>query len=227
MRKIAISDIHGCAQTFRVLVKEQLKLQPEDELYLLGDYVDRGPDSKGVFDYIWELQEDGFQLTCLRGNHEVMMMDALNGGNPLEMWLTNGGDATLRSFGVGEIDHVPGIYLNFMDELDYYAEVDEFILVHAGLNFRKHNPLEIGEDMMWIRWWYDELDRNWLGDRIIIHGHTPIEMKKILRMSKRMKHLQVLDIDNGCFATFQHDMGQLCAFDMTNRTLYFQPNVDY
>ena len=75
MRKIAISDIHGCLKTFKLMVEEQIVLSQKDELYLLGDFVDRGPNSKGVLDYIMSLQEAGYQLHCLRGNHEDMMVN--------------------------------------------------------------------------------------------------------------------------------------------------------
>ncbi|MEO0876095.1 MAG: metallophosphoesterase, partial [Bacteroidota bacterium] len=66
MRKFAISDIHGCLKTFEALL-DQIQFTTQDELYLLGDYIDRGPDSKGVIDLIWKMQADGYQVKCLRG----------------------------------------------------------------------------------------------------------------------------------------------------------------
>ena len=73
MSKYAISDIHGCIATFKTLL-DKIKFSKEDELYLLGDYIDRGPDSKGVIDHIWYLQKSGYQVHCLRGNHENMLL---------------------------------------------------------------------------------------------------------------------------------------------------------
>ena len=70
MARWAISDIHGCCQTFRYMVETELQITKEDELFLLGDYIDRGKDSKGVFDYIMQLQNDNFKVQCLMGNHE-------------------------------------------------------------------------------------------------------------------------------------------------------------
>ncbi|MFT5168289.1 MAG: serine/threonine protein phosphatase 1, partial [Saprospiraceae bacterium] len=64
MKQYAISDIHGCAKTFKALL-EQISFSKEDVLYLLGDYVDRGPDSKGVIDHIWQLQSEGYTVFCL------------------------------------------------------------------------------------------------------------------------------------------------------------------
>ena len=97
-RKIAISDIHGCCKTFKALLNK-IKFNSNDELYLLGDYIDRGPDSKGVIDYIWQLQKEGYQVNCLRGNHEQMMLRAAFVENKLDHWMRNGGETTLFSFG--------------------------------------------------------------------------------------------------------------------------------
>jgi serine/threonine protein phosphatase 1 len=241
MRNIAISDIHGCAKTFRYLVEEQVKLKPDDTLYLLGDYVDRGPDSRGVIDYMNQLAEAGYRLRCLKGNHEEMMVDANQRPGDADMWLSNGGKETLLSFGVHDPSEVPSQYIEFIEGLDHYFEVDQYILVHAGLNFvggegqseeqehfiwKLHNPLGDLHSMMWIRWWYDNINWNWLRDRVIIHGHTPLHTDEITEMFYALAHDQVLDIDNGCFAKERGGMGQLCAFDMTHRQLFFQENID-
>ena len=98
MRKIAVSDIHGCLKTFKALVEEQVVLNPQDELYLLGDFIDRGPDSKGVLDYVMQLDEAGYQVHCLRGNHEDMMLQAVRDREDIGMWLFNGGQQALDSF---------------------------------------------------------------------------------------------------------------------------------
>jgi serine/threonine protein phosphatase 1 len=241
MRKIAISDIHGCVETFRTLLTQQVHLTPDDELYLLGDYVDRGPDSKGVLDHILHLRESGYQVHCLKGNHEEMMYKAAFDSQEVEMWLYNGGKETLMSFGLEDPAALPKRYLDMIQDMDFYFEVDKFILVHAGLNFsgvsapdkgeegflwQVHNPLTDHNSMLWIRWWYDNINWNWLRDRMIIHGHTPIETDEISEMSLALKEDRVLDIDNGCFAKYRDGLGQLCAFDMTHRKLYFQTNVD-
>lgn len=69
MPQYAITDLHGCARTFRALL-DKIRFSKEDELYLLGDYINRGPDSKGVIDHILELRESGHTVHCLRGNHQ-------------------------------------------------------------------------------------------------------------------------------------------------------------
>lgn len=240
MRKLAISDIHGCLKTLKVLVEQQIALTPQDELYLLGDFIDRGPDSKGVLDYVMQLQAGGYQIKCLKGNHEAMMVSAVTDPDEIGMWVYNGGQEALKSFGTevpGEIDPK---YVKFVDEMPHYYEVGKYILVHAGLNFqpdesdrdgqgflwRMHNPLRDEQAMLWIRWWYDDIDWNWMKDRVIVHGHTPVEFDDIWDMFEVLDEDQILDIDNGCYAKYKEGMGQLCAFDMTYRELYFQENIE-
>ncbi|MDX1909179.1 MAG: metallophosphoesterase family protein [Bacteroidia bacterium] len=240
MRQIAISDIHGCIASLRALVEHQLQLRQDDKLYLLGDYIDRGPNSRGVLDYIMQLQQSGYDVTCLRGNHEQMMLDAVANPREVGQWIYNGGYEALTSFGTDDVTQIPEKYINFLHQLPFYAETDTYILVHAGLNFtgtqkdvqkddflwRMHNPLRDTESMLWIRYWYDEIDWNWLKKRIIVHGHTPIEQDEILDMFEVLEEDQVIDIDNGCFAKLTPGLGKLCAFDMSRRMLFFQENID-
>ena len=70
LRQIAVGDIHGCVKTFRLLVRDELRLTPNDHLILLGDVIDRGPDSKGVIDEIIALRDLGIRVQVLQGNHE-------------------------------------------------------------------------------------------------------------------------------------------------------------
>lgn len=227
-RKIAISDIHGCNNTFGSLL-DQIAFSTEDELYILGDLIDRGPDSKGVIDRAIRMQEEGYQVTCVRGNHEQLLLEATSGNEAeVNLWLTNGGIQTLRSFGVEEPPQIPSDYKLFLSELPYFVELEDYVLVHAGLNLQRTIPLMDQKSMLWIRHWHDQLFENtqgkaWLGDRVIIHGHTPIPPKRTQDMLLLLDQLPALNIDNGCvFAGKQPALGMLCAFDMTNRLLYWE-----
>lgn len=227
MPKFAISDIHGCTKTFDALLNK-LQFSTRDELYLLGDYIDRGANSKGVIDLIWDLQKEGYTIHCLRGNHEQMLLDALRGDlGSEELWMFNGGVETLQSFGLDTVRDIPLAYIDFFENCHYFLEVDEYILVHAGLNFEHHEPLDNKHSMLWIRRWYEQIDFDWLGNRIIVHGHTPKSSSKIRHLHHNLKNGQVLNIDAGCvFGRRRVDLGQLCAFDMTNRELFFQKSVE-
>jgi serine/threonine protein phosphatase 1 len=227
-RQIAISDIHGCRKTFQALL-EKIAFSRSDELYLLGDYIDRGPDSKGVIDDILQMQEEGYSVICLRGNHEESMMQSRSDITYRAAWMGWGGKQTLESFGIKQatdILKVEGKYWKFMKNLDYFHETGEFILVHAGLNFQASTPFENLYSMMWIRDWYEDIDKDWLNGRIIVHGHTPTVHMDIRASLYKTDSLPAIDIDNGCVYSHIEGMGRLCAFDLTSRKFYFQPNVD-
>src|SRR5918998_722468 len=99
MRVLAIGDIHGCLHPFNDLL-DWVKPDADDLVVTLGDYVDRGPDTRGVLDRLVGLKQSGMRLVCLRGNHEVMMLAARYGdrGDPAN-WLSVGGVQTLGSYG--------------------------------------------------------------------------------------------------------------------------------
>lgn len=219
-RRFAISDIHGCLDSFQALL-EKISFTKEDQLFLLGDYIDRGPNSKGVIDHIWHLQENGFTVKCLRGNHEQMLIDHLVKPGP---WY-NGLAETIHSFGVSHNKDIPKNYIHWMDQLDYFVVLDDFILVHAGLNFNKEAPLEDLSSMIWMRYWYDQIDKDWLGDRIIVHGHTPTKQLDIIRSLKELVEIPALNIDAGCvFQSF--GLGHLCALNLDDLQFTFQARLE-
>lgn len=226
MRKIAIGDIHGCAHTFKKLI-EKVELGQRDELILLGDLIDRGPDSKGVLDEILRLRKKGQKVVLVKGNHEEMMLNAHIDFMVKNRWLNSGGRMALASFGGVNLDLsvVDPIYFSLLGEgLDYY-ETDGFIFVHAGLNFGLEFPYEAVRDMRWIRDWHDEINYKWLGGRVIVHGHSPRTVDFIRQMQVDLPQKQVLDIDSGCCYVEKAGMGVLTAYDATSDALFFQDYV--
>ncbi len=225
MRQFVISDIHGCLKTFKKLLAS-FDYTKEDELYLLGDYIDRGPDSKGVIDHIWELQAQGYQVHCLKGNHEEMMIDALKEDTEhFPFWYRQGGKETLESFHCHHPSEIEDRYWQFLNNLPHYFEVGRYILVHAGLNFRAEAPLEDKTAMLWIRNWYEQVDKAWLGDRIIVHGHTPTTRENIDWLAARMDHFRVMVVDNGCVYK-DAQLGTLCGLELKSQEVSFQQRVD-
>ena len=220
MRRFAISDIHGCLKSFQALL-QKIDLQKSDHLYLLGDFINRGPDSKGVIDLIWFLQEGGYIIHCLRGNHEQMLIGAIDHPSSYDY----GFPEFLKSFDIIVDSQLPQLYIDWVRALPYFFQVDQYILVHAGLSFETANPLTDFSEMLWIRYWYDAIDKSWLGDRIIIHGHTPVPKDQIIAQAKNWEQLPVLDIDAGCAHT-REGMGFLCAFDLDSHQLFFQERLD-
>ncbi|MGC6426958.1 MAG: metallophosphoesterase [Akkermansiaceae bacterium] len=132
MRTLAISDIHGCLAPLK-LMWEVIDPQPEDHIIFMGDYVDRGPDCKGVIDFLIELQGQ-FNITFLSGNHEekffLSEMDLTDREHWLNVW---GGPETLESYGPGGFEDIPAEHWEFLRTCKPYLETDTHIFVHANL----------------------------------------------------------------------------------------------
>ncbi len=130
-RLIAIGDIHGCSTALDQLLSA-IDPGASDTLVTLGDYVDRGPDTKGVIDRLIDLK-NRCQLITLQGNHEEMMLDVVRDGNPHIRWLQHGGIDTLDSYGfVGDLSVIPSEHHRFFDEMVDYFESDEHMFMHAN-----------------------------------------------------------------------------------------------
>jgi len=227
MNRYAISDIHGCLKTFESLLK-LIDFSKNDELYLLGDLIDRGPNSKGVIDLIWKLQKSGHIVCCLRGNHDQMMLEARRNYESLTRWLEHGGEQTLYSFDAQSISGIPEKYFEFIDDMPTSIELDAYLFVHAGLNFALQNPLQDEHAMMWQRNWYNQINYDWLGNRVIIHGHTPLPKNEISAMQKTMTKQQYLDIDGGCVHKGNRaGQGFLSCLVLGENQLIFEKNRDF
>ncbi len=225
-RTILIGDIHGCVNTFESLLSK-IEITKEDNVILLGDYVDRGLFSKQVIDKIMEVQNQGFNLTALKGNHEEMFVN--NYLAEVEKgWHQMGDDELLQSFETQEMKSIPKTYVEFCDQLPLYHADDSLIAVHAGLDFGSDNHFGKSEYLLWSRDWYPNIDFDWLGNRIIVHGHTPRTIEEIKTQFGELEKNRVLNIDGGAFLSEQkhHGLGHLCAFDLTNMELIFQENVE-
>ena len=229
MREIAVSDIHGCLKSLRALLFEQVKLSRQDHLFLLGDYVDRGPDSKGVLDLIMRMKTDGYRISPIRGNHDDIFVRLSQNCDPAEHdnWEIFGGTETLVSFDAFEsgFDGIDRRYIHFMDALPYYAETASHIMVHAGVA-TKGDLFGDKMALLWCKDWYERMqDPNLLGGRKVVHGHVP-HTRQAIEDRFRNWDIPVLPIDAGCCYAEKEGMGYLCAYDMTREKLFFQPNLD-
>lgn len=170
----AIGDIHGCSQHLKAMLKlidEHINRQDDDvigNIVFLGDYVDRGPDSKGVIDIIRAPSTNPrLNKIALKGNHEAMMNDHMI------LWITNGGRETLHSFN----DNIPEDVLEWADNLPLMHVTKNIIFVHAGLNPQRTIEEQTETDLLWIRWPFLKSEENPWG-KTIVHGHTPVATLK-------------------------------------------------
>ena len=221
-----LTDIHGCLRTLDALL-DRLELRTGDALYFLGDYVDRGPDSKGVIDRIWELEQH-YQVTCLRGNHEetVLRFNRRFGGR--DVWAKYLNPPFWYSFGrPARIEDVDPRYFEWMANLPYYAEVDDYILVHAGLDFSRADPLAHPTDLMWMRDWYASVDYDWLGERYLLHGHVPVVERELWEQYDYLERGRILCLDGGTPNAHLEGFGYMSAFHLYDWTLLTQESLEY
>jgi serine/threonine protein phosphatase 1 len=215
--RYAIADIHGCYKTFRALI-EKLQIGKADYLYLLGDYIDRGPDSKGVLDMIMNMD---CKVVALMGNHEDMWLSAsvkMDGpvlcAENFNVWMEDGGQATLKGF--AGIDTKP--YLAFLKDLPLFLELDDFLLVHAEFDFSLPNPFgkEGIYSMLWGR------GKPYHGKKPVLCGHTPLSIEQIQAGLKTNK----INIDNGCCYVNRIGHHNLLAYGLDDGQLYIQENIE-
>ena len=129
MRTLAIGDIHGCLHSLEQLAR-YVGFQEDDVIITLGDYVDRGPDSKGVIDFLLNLRKT-HEVVTLRGNHEIMMLEAVHSETCLNSWLGFGGKESLASYG-SSFDEVPEAHWEFMKKVNATHETENHFFVHAN-----------------------------------------------------------------------------------------------
>ncbi|MEM8896890.1 MAG: metallophosphoesterase family protein [Bacteroidota bacterium] len=217
-RRLIISDIHGCKRSFKALI-QKVSLSKEDQLFLLGDYINKGPDSLGVIKLILSLQEKGYQVFPLRGNHEENLLMANQNAHNLYSFLIDQNSTDL----LNDEGQLRKKVLRFIRQLPYYYQLEEYILVHAGLNFNIDKPFTDTYSILNIRDF--PIDKKKLKGKRIIHGHNPKPLH-IIEEAFNKKHT-VIPLDNGCvFKGFREHLGNLLCLDLTNWELILQTNIE-
>jgi serine/threonine protein phosphatase 1 len=213
MRTLAIGDVHGCSAILRDLIAAVAPTS-DDTLVFLGDYVDRGPDSRGVIDFILELKQS-LNVVALRGNHEIMMLNARDADSDARMWLQVGGQNTLDSYAqpgrAGTLHDVPETHWHFLEnDLQPYFETPTHLFAHAGLN--PAEPLHEQSDL-WLYWEFLEWPIAWPDGRTLVVGHTRQKSGKILDLGSTI-----------CIDTFAQGGGMLtCLHAETGH--FWQANI--
>lgn len=216
-RLFAIGDIHGCFDALKELVECKIQLAQNDKLILLGDYIDRGDKSKEVVDYIIDLQERGYNIIPLIGNHELLLLKAFDDEKNKYKWLLNGGGETLKSFGIDSIKEILSKYLDFFKNLKSYFSIENNLFVHAGFNDKIVNPFQDTYSMVWES--QVEYFNPLLVGKTIIHGHRPITVEQCIKQIDC--HNRVICIDTGCVYADSVGNGKLTALELATRKLYF------
>lgn len=175
MTTYAFGDIHGCLEPLQALVRRCLQevAGSSATFVFLGDYIDRGPDSKGVVEFLMDLQqrESRLHVVCLAGNHEIMAVAVAKGLLRKTNWMSFGGAATLHSYGVGQASKIPASHLAWMTSLPLRFDDGLRLFVHAGIFPGRRIDQQDAEDLIGIRepFLSSTIDHG----RFIVHGHTP------------------------------------------------------
>jgi serine/threonine protein phosphatase 1 len=211
-RVYAIGDIHGrvdLLSRLQSMIVDDAKRYPTGRkvLVYLGDYIDRGPDSRGVIDLLAREPLPGFENVFLKGNHEDSMFQFLTDPGIAPAWMAYGGEATLYSYGVRPPDsrRVQDVlaaqkafaealtpeHSIFLQALKLVHVEGDYAFVHAG--FREGIPIRLQDpqDMMWIREEFLWSDADF--GKIVVHGHSITE-QPVVRHNR-------IGIDTGAFAT--------------------------
>ncbi len=189
-RTLAIGDIHGCLAALEHLWRA-VDPQPQDRIIFLGDYVDRGPDSKGVIEFILNLPPD-LDVTCLIGNHEEKFLLANINKGELAHWLDDwGGGDTLASYGASGFKDVPATHWEFLRKALPYVETDSHIFVHA--NLEADVPLALQQSFTLLHKKFGKPKPHQSG-KTMVCGHTAL---KAPHLPINLGHAVCIDTDPG------------------------------
>ena len=200
-RRFVIGDIHGCSKALRSLI-DAISPTAGDELVFLGDYVDRGPNSRDVIEQLIALQER-CRTVMLRGNHEIMLAGVLFRDLDPTVWLGSGGNATIASYG-GKIQKMPPHHRKFLKSLRPFYETHDTIFVHAS--YEAHLPMDRQDESI-IYWTHltSLLPAPHISGKRVIVGHTPQPDGRV------MDEGHLVCIDTHCVGS-----GFLTAYDIDN-----------
>ncbi len=230
----AIGDIHGCPWLLDKVLS-WIEFHAADHIHarkliiVLGDMIDRGPDSRTVIDTLLEVKLGKFELICLRGNHEDMMLCAIQSGAGVPLWMDNGARYTLESYGIDSIEFlklvspkdiretlraaVPPSHQRFLQETRLCHREGDYLFVHAGLRPGVAIEHQTPDDMMWIR--QDFTDSTAGFGVLVVHGHTVTHSPS--------ERGNAIGLDTGAVIT-----GRLSCLALWNdqRFIFFTPGID-
>jgi serine/threonine protein phosphatase 1 len=169
-----IGDVHGMSRQLRALVKRCRRHAAGRPMkfVFIGDYIDRGPDSRGVIEFLMHLEaKRPDEAIFLMGNHETLALSAVARSDFMNDWVDNGGASTLRSYGAASAAELPEDHVEWLRSLAHCCDDGQRFFVHAGINPDKPLDEQDWQDLLWIREPFLSDHRDY--GRLIVHGHTP------------------------------------------------------
>lgn len=192
VRLYAVGDIHGrldlLDRLLDMIAQDRRRGETEARLVFLGDYVDRGPDSRSVVDRLIEIADSAPDTVFLLGNHEQAMLEFLAQPDEMARWLDWGGAATAISYGVEEphlrapaavaealSQNLPAAHRSFLSCLATMHEAEDYLFVHAGVRPGVALADQTPEDLLWIREEFLDTPKTQRPEKVVVHGHTPVK----------------------------------------------------
>lgn len=213
-RTLALGDIHGCLPALEAILAA-VRPKADDTLVTLGDYIDRGPDSRGVVERLLRLRRE-CRLVPVLGNHDQMLLAILDGRSEwLLDWLSFGGAATLASYGASAPEEIPAEHVAFLRSCLPYYETDQYIFLHGS--YIAELPLEAQppEVLFWdsLR---DRLPGPHCSGKTAIVGHTSQKTGEVLDLGY-LKCIDTRCYDRGWLTALEVGSGRLWQADQTGR----------
>jgi serine/threonine protein phosphatase 1 len=213
-RLIAIGDIHGCSAALRTIL-DAIEPQSDDTIVTLGDYIDRGPDSRGVIDCLLQLQSS-CNLVPLLGNHDEMLIDIYNGREDLlGDWLLFGGEATLSSYGTSKPEKIPQNHIEFLEDCLLYHETEKYIFLHATYDPALPLERQTVQMLLWNKIRPTPPGPHCSGKTVIV-GHTAQRNGEILDLGY-LKCIDTCCYGEGFLTALDMQSGQIWQADKTGR----------
>ena len=210
-RRIVIGDVHGHYDTLVALLNS-ISPRSADQIYFLGDLIDRGPKSAQVVDLVMRNQ-----FNCLRGNHEEMLLDVVGTGEVsielYQSWLYSGGHATVESYD----SKIPQEHIDWIKNLPLYADLGDYWLVHAGVDPNIPLAQQCADQFCWIREDFHTADKAFFKDKLIITGHTITFTLPGVEPGQIAAGRGWLDIETGAY---HHNSGWMTAVDLDQHKVY-------
>ncbi len=235
MNIFAIGDIHGCLNELTSIHKKILthdKFDVKNDLLIyLGDYIDRGKNSKGVVDQILKLKKNNIKAINLMGNHEEFLLDFLfNKKNNIKNWLDFGVDQTFKSYDIEIVefikdgfndvvidklrtvflDKIDSNHIDFFKNLETNYSTEKYFFVHAGIDPKKKLFDQDKKDFLWSRS-SEFFHKDFTAEKIIVHGHTPEQ--------DSINYPYRINIDTGCY--FSGKLTSVCLSDIDDSRVFY------
>ena len=216
-RRLLISDIHGCFKTFKKLLKK-IKLQKQDQLFLLGDFVNKGPASNKVLDLILKLQRKKFTIYLIRGNHEQIVLNTIfKSVGQRKRMLKN-----VNALNLLDGKQIKNTYIKLLESSFHFIELDCAYLVHAGFNSKK-NTFSDKKAMISAKKF--DYDAHLFQNKQVFIGHSPTPFSKIKSNVKNRS--KIVCIDNGCVNEGEPDEGRLACINIDTSEIHRKKYAEF